>query len=297
MTGKGREEDRVFNEINEVVVAQSPGRVCSSRPHGLQHSRFPYSSPSPRVCTISGPLNWWCHPVISSSVTPFSSCLQSYQHHGLSLESCGQSTGASASGSVLPMNIQGWFPLGLTGMISLLAKDYYFKYWNKRRGKTLFCTFWEYQGGKTGLWDMHTEKSRMNSPFTEECTQWHRSPFGEPWLWEPMENEAEGPPRWQKTTWCMMTLLSTPLSSSTKLPKSGGACAQSWQQAQVHRREGRPGICRSLGEKCGLQQAIMLSKPISEMQWGPQVRSEFSWEQFENKNHVKVISVGDMLSS
>ena len=238
------------------------------------------------------------HPLSS----PSPPTLNLSQHQGLFptsrlFASSGQCIGASASASVLPMNIQGWFPLGLTGMISLLAKDYYFKYWNKRRGKTLFCTFWEYQGGKTGLWDMHTEKSRMNSPFTEECTQWHRSPFGEPWLWEPMENEAEGPPRWQKTTWCMMTLLSTPLSSSTKLPKSGGACAQSWQQAQVHRREGRPGICRSLGEKCGLQQAIMLSKPISEMQWGPQVRSEFSWEQFENKNHVKVISVGDMLSS
>ena len=81
----------------------------------------------PRVCSNSCPLSWWCHPTISSSVTLFSFCLQSF----LSQEFCpssrlfssgGQNIGASASVSALPMNIQGWFPLGMTDLISLLSK-------------------------------------------------------------------------------------------------------------------------------------------------------------------------------
>ena len=87
----------------------------SLRPYRLQHTRLPCSSPSLRVCPSSCPLNWWCHPTISSSVIPFSSCLQSYSVSESFpviqlLASGGQSTGASASASVLPMNIQGWFP-------------------------------------------------------------------------------------------------------------------------------------------------------------------------------------------
>ena len=96
-------------------------------PHGLQHARLPCPSPSPRVCSNSCPLSLWCHPVISSSVTPFFSCPQSFPVSGsfpLSqlFTSDGQSMGASASASALPRNIQGWFPLGLTGLISLLSK-------------------------------------------------------------------------------------------------------------------------------------------------------------------------------
>ena len=76
----------------------------------------------------SCPLSWWCHPTISSSVTPFFSCPQSFPASRSFLMSWlfasgGQSIGASASASVLPMNIQGWFPLGLTGLISLLSKE------------------------------------------------------------------------------------------------------------------------------------------------------------------------------
>ena len=78
------------------------------------------------VSSNSCPLSWWCHPTISSSVVPFSSCRQSFLTSGSFptsrlFASGGQSVGASAS-SVLPMNIQGWFPLGLTGLISLLSK-------------------------------------------------------------------------------------------------------------------------------------------------------------------------------
>ena len=99
----------------------------SLQPHELQHARFPCPSPTPRTCSNSWPLSWWCHPTISSSVVPFSSCLQSFPASGSFQISQffawgDQSIGASASASVLPMNIQGWFPLGLTGLISLLSK-------------------------------------------------------------------------------------------------------------------------------------------------------------------------------
>ena len=95
--------------------------------HGLQHTRPPCPSPTPRVYSNSCPLSRWCHPTISSSVIPFSSCLQSFQASG-SLQmsqlftSRGQRIGVSASASVLPMNIQDWFPLGWTGWISLQSK-------------------------------------------------------------------------------------------------------------------------------------------------------------------------------
>ena len=99
----------------------------SLRPHGLQHAGPPCPSPTPRVYSNSFPLSWWCHPTISSSVIPFSSCLQffpasgSFQKSQL-VASGGQSTGASASTSVLTMNIQDWFPLEWTGWISLQPK-------------------------------------------------------------------------------------------------------------------------------------------------------------------------------
>ena len=91
-------------------------------PHGLQHIRLPYPSPFPRACSNSCPLSWWCHPTISSSDVPFSSCLQSFPASGSFPMSQlftlgGQSTAESASASVLSMTIQGWFPLGLTCLI------------------------------------------------------------------------------------------------------------------------------------------------------------------------------------
>ena len=96
-------------------------------PYGLQHARLPCPSPTPGVYSNLFPLSQWCHPTISSSVIPFSSCLQSFSASGsfpLShfFASGGQSIGVSASASVLPMNIQDWFPLGWTDWISLLSK-------------------------------------------------------------------------------------------------------------------------------------------------------------------------------
>ena len=90
--------------------------------HGLQHARLPCSSPTPWAYSNSCPSSRWCHPTISSSVVPFSSCLQSFPVSGSFLmsqlfTSGGQSIQASASTSVLPMNIQDWFPLGLTSLI------------------------------------------------------------------------------------------------------------------------------------------------------------------------------------
>ena len=97
----------------------------SLQSHELQHSRPPCQSPTPGACSNSRPSSWWYHPTISSSVVPFSSCLQSFPASGsFSLsrffESGGQSIGASAS--VFTMNIQDWFPLGLTGLIYLQSK-------------------------------------------------------------------------------------------------------------------------------------------------------------------------------
>ena len=97
----------------------------SLQPHGLQHTRLPCPSPTSGACSNSCSLSWWCHPAISSSVLPFSSCLQSkslpISHF---FTSGSQRTGASTSTSVLPMNIQDWFPLGWTGWISLQSKGF-----------------------------------------------------------------------------------------------------------------------------------------------------------------------------
>ena len=99
----------------------------TSRPHGLQHTRLPCLSATPGDCSNSCPSSRWWYPTISSSVVPFSSCLQSSPASGSFpvsqfFASGGQSNGASASSSDLPKSIQGWFPLRLTGLISLLSK-------------------------------------------------------------------------------------------------------------------------------------------------------------------------------
>jgi len=99
----------------------------SLRPHGLQHTRPPCPSPTPRAYSNSCPLSQWCHPTISSSVVPFSSHLQYFPASGSFLmsqffTSGRQSIGVSTSASFLPMNIQTWFPLGWTGWISLQSK-------------------------------------------------------------------------------------------------------------------------------------------------------------------------------
>ena len=109
------------------VVVQSLSLSDSLWPCELQHSRLSCPLLSPRVFSSSCPLSQWCHSTISSSVTPFSFCLQSFPATGSFpvnqlLAFRWQSIGASASALVLPMNVQGWFPLRLTGLISLLSK-------------------------------------------------------------------------------------------------------------------------------------------------------------------------------
>ena len=120
-------------------------------PHGLQHASFPWPLLSLRACSNSCPLSQWCHPIILSSVTPFSSCSQHIPASGsfpmsLLFASSSQSIGASALATVLPMNIQGRFPLGLTGLISLQSKGLSRVFTN--------TAVWKHQffGAKPSLW-------------------------------------------------------------------------------------------------------------------------------------------------
>ena len=116
-----------FNKFQSVQF--SPSVMSDSlQPHGLQHTKPPCPSPTPGVYSNSCPLSQGCHPTISSSAVPFSSCLQSFPASGpfpvrQFFTSGGHSIRVSASTSVLPMNIQDWFPLGWTGWISLQPKE------------------------------------------------------------------------------------------------------------------------------------------------------------------------------
>ena len=118
----------LFKDIGFCSVQFSCSVMSDSLwPHGLQHARLPCPSSTPGVYSASYPLSQRRHPTISTSVLPFSSCLQSFPA-SVSFQmsqffiSGGQNTAVSASASVLPMNIQDWFPLGWTGFISLLSK-------------------------------------------------------------------------------------------------------------------------------------------------------------------------------
>ena len=135
-------------------------------PHGLQHARCPCPSPTARAYSNSCPSRWWCHPTISSSVFPFSSHLQSFSASGSFqmsqlFTSGGQSTGVSASASVLPVNTQDWFPLGWTGWISLQSKGLSGVFYNTTVQKHQFF------GTQLSLWSnshIHTwllEKSQL----------------------------------------------------------------------------------------------------------------------------------------
>ena len=118
-----------YSNIYKFSSVQFSHSVVSNslRPHEPQHTRPPCPSPTPRVHPNSCPLSGWCHPTISSSVVPFSSCPQSFPASGSfqmsqPFTTGGQSIGVSASASVLPMNTQDWSPLGWTGWISLQSK-------------------------------------------------------------------------------------------------------------------------------------------------------------------------------
>ena len=143
----------------------------SLQPHGLQHTRLPCPSPTPEACSNSCPSSWWCHPIITSSVVPFSSCLQSFPASGSFLmsqffASSGQSIGVSASASVLTMNIQDWFLLGLTGLISLQSK---------------------------GLWRVFSNTTVQRQQFFgAQLSLWPNSHF-RTWLLEKPELSLDGP--------------------------------------------------------------------------------------------------------
>ena len=133
----------------------------SLRPHELQHTRLPCPSSTPRAYSNSHPSSWWYHPTISSSVIVFSSCLQSFPASGSFpmtqfFKSGGQSITVSASASFLSMNIQDWFPLGLTGLISLQSKGV-------SRG---FCStiIWKHQflGTQPFLWSNSHIHARLH---------------------------------------------------------------------------------------------------------------------------------------
>jgi len=144
------------------LVSQFSCSVVSDslRPHGLQHARPPCPLPTPRVYSKS--LSRWCRPTFSSSVIPFSSCLQSFPASGSFQMSQlftlgGQSIGVSASASVLSMNIQDWSPLGLSGLISLQSKSvlqhhsskpsiFWFSHPYMTTGKTIALTSWNFVG-------------------------------------------------------------------------------------------------------------------------------------------------------
>ena len=138
----------------------------SLRPREPQHARPPCPSPTPGVHPNPCPLSRWCHPTISSSVVPFSSHLQSFPASGSFLMSQlfttgGQSIGAAASASVLPMNIQDWLPLGWTYLITLQSKGFSRVFSNTTVQKHQFFS------AQPSLWS--------NS---------HIHTLQEPWLWQ-----------------------------------------------------------------------------------------------------------------
>ena len=129
----------------EIKVQFSCSAVSDSLwPPGMQHTRFSCLSRTPGVCSNSCLWSRWCHPIIPSSVVPFSSCRQSFPASGSFqmsqfFTSGDQSIGVSASASVLPMNIQDWLLLGLTGLISLLSKRLSRVFSNTTVQKHQFC--------------------------------------------------------------------------------------------------------------------------------------------------------------
>ena len=137
----------IYNDPILSVQFSSVAQSCPTlRPHEPQHARPPCPLPTLRVYSNSCPLSWWCHPTISSSVVPFSSCLQSFPTSGSFqmsqlCASGGQNIGVSASTSVPPMNTQDWLSLGWTGWISLQSKGLSKVFFNTTVQKhQFFCT-------------------------------------------------------------------------------------------------------------------------------------------------------------
>ena len=152
----------------------------SLRPHGLQYARPSCPSPTPRVYSNSCSLSQWCHPTISSSVVPFSSCLQSFPasrsfQMSWLFASCGQSIGASASAPVLPKNIQGWFPLELAGWISLQSKGLS-RVFSNTQFKSINSSAFSFLYGPT-LTPVYDYRKNHSFDYTDLCWQSNASAF------------------------------------------------------------------------------------------------------------------------
>ena len=150
----------------------------SLRPHGLHHTRPYCPSPTPGAFSNSRLLTQWSHPTISSSIVPFSSCLQSFPASGSFpmsqfFSSGGQSTRASAS--VFPMNMQDWFPLGLTGLISLLSKGL-LRVFSTPQFKSINSSVLSFLYGPT-LTSIHDYWKNHSFDYTHLCWQSHVSAF------------------------------------------------------------------------------------------------------------------------
>ena len=161
-------ENNLKNNIRVSVQFSHLVMSNSLWPHGLQHARLPCSSPTSRACSNLCPLSWWCHLTISSSVVPFSSCLQSFPASGSFpmnqfFTLGGQSIEASASASVLPMNIQDWSPLGWTDWISWQSKGLSRVFSNTTVQKHQFFGL----GHKTNLSLKEWQSQSMLSYYTE----------------------------------------------------------------------------------------------------------------------------------
>ena len=147
----------MLGTIKSLLLFSHSVTTNSLQAQGLQHARLPCVSPSPGACSNSCPLSQWRHPSISSSVIPFTSCLLSFPASGSfpmnwHFASGGHSITPSLSASVLPMNIQDWFPLELTGLISLPSKGLSRVFSNTTVQKHQFI------GAQPSLWsNFHTD--------------------------------------------------------------------------------------------------------------------------------------------
>ena len=150
------------------------------RAHGLQHSGLPRPSPIPRAYSNSCPLSRWCQPTISSSVILFSSCLQSFPASGSFqmsqfFTSGGQNIGVSTSASVLPVNIQDWFPLGWIGLISLQSKGLS-RVFSNTTVQSISCSVLSFVYGPT-LTSIHDYWKNQSFDRTDLCLQSDVSAF------------------------------------------------------------------------------------------------------------------------
>ena len=206
------------------------------QPYGLQHTRLPCPSPSPRACPNSCPLSWWCHPTICP-LSSFSSCLQSFPASGSFLmswlfASSDQSIGASAS--VLPMNTQSWFPFGLIGLISLLSKGLsrvFSKEWS-----------WETDLCKSKQGSSGQSKKLNSSVLTNEASADHHSHTEAEWPVRVTHIEAKEPE--PLFPWINQPLATgCPLAGSLTLAGQFLAIPGSWWWT------GRPGVLRFMGSQ------------------------------------------------